>query len=287
MGSGSVEVKRGNNINISDRAARLLGIVNSITNPVTVQSTSYALDVARGNVAGVKAIEVFGDNPDVDSINVEDIWCYGGTYTYSSSAVIHYISSSNAGDTQSIKVYGLDTNWDLQEVSVTLQGQTKTQIGTGETFIRIWRVKNDGSTDLAGDLYVYEDDTITAGIPDTATKVRGHILNGNNQSLMSHFTIPNGKTGYIASCSAGLSKKKDGLSNIRMYFREFEKVFQVKGTETVSSTGSSIWSCNYPFFRAVYDHNGIQAKTDIKLTADSSVADAGVSASYTILLVDD
>jgi len=140
---------------------------------------------------------------------------------------------------------------------------------------------------MAGDLYVYEDDTITAGIPDTATKVRGHIFNGNNQSLMSHFTIPHGKTGYITSCSAGISKKKDGLSNVRMYFREFEKVFQVKGTETVSSTGSSIWSCNYPFFRAVYDHNGIQAKTDIKLTADSSVADAGVSASYTILLVDD
>lgn len=245
------------------------------------------LNIARGKVPGIKVIEIFGDNPDVDRTAVEDIWGYGGTYTYSSSAAIHYISSSNATDTQLIRVYGLDANWDLQEVTVTLRGQTKTQIGTGETFIRIWRIKNEGSTDLAGHVYVYEDDTVTAGVPDTSTKVRGFINNGDNQSLMSHFTVPNGKTGFIASCSAGLSKKKDGLSNIRMYFREYGGVFQLKGTGTITTTGSSFWVCNFPFFRAVYDNNGIPAKTDIKITADSSVDDAGISSTYTILLVDD
>ena len=172
-------------------------------------TSPFGLEVAKGRIAGVSSIHKFGQNPQIDNTEEWDIWDGGdgADYTFSSSGVIHYISSSNAGDTQTYDVIGLDENYLEQTISVTAVGQTKTQIGTGEKFRRIVRIKNTGSTDNAGVVYVYEDDTVTAGVPDTATKIRGQIQIGNNQTLMAIYTIPAGKTGYLSSWNCNLGFK--------------------------------------------------------------------------------
>jgi hypothetical protein len=159
-----------------------------------VVNPSFLHGVAKGRIAGAFAVHKFGRNADVDA--AEDVWSYGGDYTYPSAAATNYISSSNAGDDQEITIEGLDADWNKQTATQALDGQNKTEIGSGLTWMRVFRAYNIG-TDLAGDAYVYEDDTLTAGVPDTATKVKAKVDQAENQSLMALYTIPNGYEGFL------------------------------------------------------------------------------------------
>ena len=243
------------------------------------QVEDFLIDVSRGSIKNFSNIHKFGKNDDVDTGSFEDVWEYGGTYTYQSSASVHYISSSDASDTEEITVIGLDANYDMQEINVTLAGQTKTQIGTGETFIRVFRSYNNNGADLVGSVYVYEDDTVTAGVPDTATKIKATINNGNNQTLMAIYTVPADHTGYLMNVSASLSKKKDGISNVQLWTREQSKVFRLRDIFLLGSAGSSFVQKSFsPPIK-------IEEKTDIRVAADSSVSDNGISASFDLVLI--
>ena len=68
----------------------------------------------------------FGYNSDIDTTtNPEDIWDYGGQYTFGSdSGETIRVSSSNTGDTDSFTVQGLDENFLNKSVTLNLSGQT-------------------------------------------------------------------------------------------------------------------------------------------------------------------
>lgn len=152
-------------------------------------TASELVEVALGNVAGQSANIKFGRNESVGT-SFENINDQGGTYTYSSSAVTHYISSSSTSDTdQTIYVEGIDANGDIQSQTVALAGQTKTAISG--TWLRVYRAYVQTGSDLVGTVYIYEDDTVTSGVPQTATKQRAQIKIGNNQTQMAQFSTPN------------------------------------------------------------------------------------------------
>ena len=96
--------------------------------------------------------------------NVEEtIWTEGGIYVYPTSAEAVYISSTDANDTsagtgaRTVKVFGLDANWELQEETVILNGQTQVRVGASLTWIRIFRafVVTVGSGGTAAGEYLY------------------------------------------------------------------------------------------------------------------------------------
>lgn len=236
--------------------------------------------VSLGMEDGYSFIQKFGENPDIDVGGYEDIWELGGDYIYPTLAATNYISSSDNSDTEEVTVIGLDSDWNVQTQNVTLQGQTKTEIGSGLTWIRVYRAYNNNGTDLAGDVYIYEDDTVTAGVPNTASKIKACISNGSNQTQMALYSVPAGKTGYLVSSHASLSKKKDGLSNVQVKTREFGKVFRVRDLYEVASAGTSAVEQKYDFWIEIPE------KSDIKLVADSSVADSGIAGGFSILLKD-
>lgn len=245
----------------------------------------FYIDCAMSRRDDCCSIFKFGENPDLDIAHGSaDIWEFAPTvnnYVYQSSAGIHYISSTDAGDTQDIEVEGLDANWNKQIITVTLAGQTKTQIGTGETFIRVYRARNVGTTNLAGSVYIYEDDTVVAGVPNTNSKVKAYIMNGNNQTLMTQVPVPAGKTGLIKWVQSSLSKKKDGILGVTIYIRPFGQVFQVKESFNVMSTGSS---CVHK------DFDGIPIvateKSDIVMRAEANTDAMAVTGSMGIIFVD-
>jgi hypothetical protein len=250
-----------------------------------VSDAENGLSIAKGNVEGSTFIHKFGAAPDIDTADgFVDIWDGGGqaaalkTYTYSVTADIDSISSTNAGDTQDIEINGLDANYNLVTQIVTLTGQAVATLST--PLIRVFRMINRGSTNLAGVCYCYVTDTATGGIPDTITNTRAVMNDGNNQTLMALYTIPAGKTGYMRDWYASMANKTTAGSIIRVFARPFGEVFQLKHISAISSNGTAYIQHTYSE-PEVFDE-----KTDIVIQADSTVNNLSVAAGFDIVLVD-
>ena len=204
-------------------------------------------------------------------------------YTYSTTADIGTISSSNAGDTVDIEVQGLDTNYALTTQTVTLTGQTDATLTTN--LIRVFRMKNVGSTDLAGHVYLRTNgSTQTAGVPDTANTVRAMIDNGNNQTEMAVYTVPAGKTAYVRSLdatTAGANKTSNYV--VEIFAKPFGQVFQLKKKFAIGDSATSLVQYNY-VEPAKYDE-----KTDIEMRVSitaAGITGASISGGFDLVLVD-
>lgn len=269
------------------------------TNTVSIDSDNHlkvteshsGLSISQGDVTGTTFIHKFGNAPDFDIVDgFVTIWDGaddGGIdemqYTYSTTAAIDSLSSSNNGDTQDIEVQGLDSNYDLVTQTITLAGQTRVALTTD--LIRVFRLINRGSTDLAGDVYCFEntaDTTPADGIPDDTTKIRAIIKNGNNQTLMAVYTIPNGKTGYMRSFFAATAgARKTSVHEIRLFARPFGEVFQLKHKTSLLAVGTSNFQYEY-VEPAVF-----AAKTDIFIDTNTDTDISSVAGGFDIVLIDD
>ena len=235
------------------------------------------LEIAKGNVEDYSYINKFGNNPAVGTGGA-DIWGYGGFYTFSTTADIDTLSSSSALDTQSITVVGLDTNWNQVTQTVTLNGQSKVTLTT--PLIRAFRMYNNSATSLAGVVYLYVDDTITAGVPNTATKVRAIINNGNNQTLMCIYSVPVGKTAYFLQGYVALSNKNAAAATLKWSARLFGGAFRIQSVLALNSAGSSTWQYRYAIPPALPE------KSDIMISAIETSATVAISGGFDILLMD-
>ena len=262
----------------------------------TVSDASSGLSIAKGDVTGISYVHKFGQAPDFDTTDGEvTIWDGANdasinrmVYTYSTTAAIDSISSSNAGDTQEVKVQGLDTNLALVEQTVTLNGQTRVALTT--PLIRIFRGKNNGATAFAGNVVVYENTALTGGIPTDTSKIRLLINDGNNQTLMAIFTVPIDKTGYVRdwyASTAGASK--DSQYVIRLWAREYNsvagawKTWQLKHISSISDVGTSYIQHKYE------EPEKFAGGADIMMTAQATEVGASacsISAGFDIVLVD-
>ena len=259
----------------------------SRTSSQLVGTTDFLLEVAKGTVLGHSIVIKYGRNPEIDTLtDPEDIWTYGGLYTYNDTPSIQYISSSDALDVgMEITVEGLDADYNEQSVTVLLNGQAQTQIGTGELFVRVFRAYNSGPIEFAGDVLIY-DDTVTSvllGVPSPTTSVKAEIRANDQQTYMTHYTVPAGKTAYFmernTNITAGASANKSALIDLRV--REFGGVFRSKALDGLTTTGSSDVA---EFGRIPFQ---FPEKSDIKIVVRSvSANDTGISGRYSLVLVD-
>lgn len=266
---------------------------------LAVSNNSDGLAIAEGNVTGKTFVHKFGEAPDFDQADGEvtlwdganDILFSGSppmSYTFSSSSDIGLISSSDNSDIQDIEIEGLDSNFNLVNQIITLDGTTDVDIsGVGGTdLIRVFRMINIGNTDISGVIYIRTNGSAqTAGVPDTANTVRAIINNGNNQTLMALYTVPNNKTGYMRSwyaATAGASRSSE--YKIKIKARPFGGVFQLKHSSAISDTGTS--KDNHPYV----EPEVFPAKTDIIMTVEmllNAATQAEISCGFDIVLVDD
>jgi hypothetical protein len=265
-----------------------LGATDS--NNLRVANVEDGLAIAKGEVTGTTFIHKFGVAEDFDdgdgTVSVydgaDDAHINQMVYQYSSTADIDTCTSDNAGDTQVYEVQGLDTNWNLTTQNITMTGQTKATLST--SLIRLFRIKNTGSTNNAGHIYCYVDSAITNGIPDDPTKVRGVIQPGNNQTLMAIYTCPASKTCYMRSfygAIAGANKTSNYVIELRA--RQDGGVFQLKHLAALSETGSSYVDYSY------VEPEVFAAKTDIEMRVsltESPIVGAKFAAGFDIVVVD-
>jgi len=247
----------------------------------------FIIKASLGKINGVSVINKFGHSNDVDTTtDPQDIWggapetfaANGGKYTFSTTAAIDSISSSNSGDTQIVTVVGLDANWEEVIQTITLAGQTKVPLTT--PLIRVYRMYNSGTVDIAGTVYCYEDTTLSAGVPVDKLKIRAIIDDGENQTEMAIYTVPSGCTALFMQGYVGISRS--GASNVANFtyaVRPFGEVFQQKGRATCSTQGSNAWIYNYAAYPAIPE------KADIKLTCEEvSASGTGVVGGFDMLL---
>ena len=112
-----------------------------------------------------------------------------------------YVSSSSTADTNggtganSVKIIGLDADYNEVEEDITLTGQT--QKITQTSWLRVYRmyITLAGSGGAAGGTIYLANTGATAGVP-TGT-VYASILLGAGQTEMAVYTVPAGYTLYL------------------------------------------------------------------------------------------
>ena len=244
-------------------------------------SCDFITRIGLGMEPGWSFIEKFGENPNVGTLtDPEDVWDYGGIYTWSTAADIDTISSSDASDTQDIVIIGQTLDNTEVTQTATLNGQNKVTLST--PLYRVYRMYVDDSTDLAGYCYCYVDGDITDGVPDTASDVRAVINNGNNQTEMCIYTIPAGKQGFFLGGYVSMNKSSGNYAIFTWRLRNRGKVFRVQSRIACIGTGNSNWRYKYPT-----PVGPIPAGTDILIRAEEVEANnTGCAGGFTILLQD-
>ena len=221
-----------------------------------------------------------------------DIWNFGAgaggldyTYPADNTAPIDTISSSDASDNQPILVSGLDIfGFDITQIAI-LTGQTKALLPI--PLWRIYRILNvetsivaDRSIGFAGSIYVYEDTAIVTGVPTDLTKVRAFVFDGDNQTQMTHYTVPKGWMAFAYGSSIKLSKKTSASVDVEVWTRTIGSVFRLSDTITLNSLGTG------SFASADFLPGMIPELTDIVFAADADSNNVGIAAAYYILLLD-
>lgn len=229
-------------------------------------------------IAKAKGLNKFGQNVDVDTA-LETVWYPGGNEVYATSNVINTISSTVAGDLvpmtvegHTISGTGVDAQFTFVVQTATLNGQNKVVLTT--PVARVSRFYNNGTVDITGDIYVYEDDTVVGGVPQTPAKIHGQIPAGQQQTFKAATTFSN--TDYFALSHFQASMTKGGPSGTADFIlevREVGKSFRPRFIMTCSDTSG--------LAEQVFDPPLIVPKNaDVRIRAIGSVANIPVNAAF-------
>lgn len=174
-------------------------------------TTDYALELAKGNIAGHSIDTKFGRNTDIDPATQALIWDFGPQQSLEvllTADTELFVSSSSAADTNiGILIVGMtDTYTKQSSVHIHTQGQTQHSMGT---WFRIDSMTIISGSSPQGDLYIAEADTLTLGVPNTPAKVHGFMFQGTGTTHKASGTVPAGHTLYINRVFLGVRRGED------------------------------------------------------------------------------
>ena len=170
------------------------------------------------SVPGVRQFLLRGLLLNANNTTPQVVWNYGGNYTYLLADTPLYISSSSASDTDvDIRVTGLNDQLEDLQTITTLNGQNQVLCGNFYRVHDVVAVRNP----CLGEVWVAEADTLTAGEPDTPSKVKGKISNStltgetvpefssDNSSHIGLYTVPKGFNLFL-NLVLGTSEGQEG-----------------------------------------------------------------------------
>ena len=243
------------------------------------------LDAARGK-SGYSYWHGFGCTLNATT-TASLIWCEGGAYTYLSAADYLICASDDTNDdgastgARTIQIYGMDSNYDLQNETITLDGFNA--VTTTNQYLRIFRgiVRSAGSSgynegkicflpDAAGNTFT------AAGVPTTTATKLLCVKTTTSHTRMGLYTIPNSYTGYLVQAFGSSNNNQEATFSI--WTRPTGEVWQSKG--------------DYRNYRNVWSYNPVipiplAAKTDIEMRGLASASGADLSCGFTLLLINE
>jgi len=238
----------------------------------------FFLAVAKGDFTDYSKVSKFGRNPGVKSADYETIWDGSNKYPWPTAAETLDVVSDDANDddgstgARTVEIEGLDSNWDVQTETVTMDGTTA--VTTTNSFLRVYRARvvTAGSSGT-------NEGTITF-TNTTSSNVLAQISvdnSGFGQTLMACYTIPAGKTGYLISLI--FDSGKDNEHSFRLLARD--------NTVTDAAWNTKEFSTARGGFNQFRKHaiNKFTEKTDLDLQAIASSSSAA-SGGFELILID-
>lgn len=234
------------------------------------------LDIARGLVANISHVNKFGENADIDTAAVEDIWTGGGTWVAPTQARLHDIVSTDAADTsagagaKTVRVYGL-TGWSTAEVSEDITMNGVTNVPTVNSYVIIHRVKvltKGASGPNAG--------VITATAQTDAT-VTARIEIGQGQTLMAIYGIPSVQTLYMTQYYASVLRAQAASADVHLLVNPEPDAeltgFLTKHTAGANSAGTTMMSHDFKPYYSIPGPAIIKIRCGV--SANNTSMDAG------------
>jgi hypothetical protein len=230
-------------------------------NILNTSGSASNIPIAAGLVDGYGHINKFGaSDGDITAGTIWDGNSGTTVYPYPANSVVAVASGSNAG--ANVYIEGLDASYNAQSETVAIGAS-----GT-KTFSRIFRAYMVDTNN---------DADVTMSLSST---VVAKIIEDNNQTLMSVYTIPAGKTGYLMKLQLGSDKAS---TNSAMQYSVMTKeitdggIFRIKGRFYAAGGQNVIVEYPVPI--------KINEKTDIRVDCIAA-QQATVSATFDIILVD-
>jgi len=239
----------------------------------------FELQVSRGQIAGHRALTVFGYNADIDTAE-ETVWPDGGIAPRPAAALQMKVSSSDANDAsagtgaRTVVVAGLDANYNEITEVVTLNGQTA--VTTTASFLRVnsLTVATAGSgLANAGVIYIGTG-VVTAGVPATIYNL---IAVGYNVTTSALYTVPANYTAYVLA--GGVTAAQVGGTNPITAKLVTTPASGIRYAAAVTTLNNGV--NDYMFVAPIV----VAEKTDLEATAIGKGSNNEVSAFFNLILI--
>jgi len=224
----------------------------------------FGINVDKQLITDFSGVTKFGYSSSVGG-TFQTIWDGNSTYIYPSSAGTATVTSTNTASDNggTVEIQGLDSNYDIATETLIIGGSAGTK-----SFIRVFRAIMKTAT--TGNANVGTLSVIVS------TVTVAQITPEYGQSLMSVYTIPRNKRGYIVQLDVGTSK--DLENEIRIIAKQITNGNVWNTKEFITTRGGFIQK-NY-IYPLKFDE-----KTDIEIVAKSS-ATSSISAGFELFLED-
>ena len=233
-------------------------------NPINSFGAASNIPIAGGQIAGYNYVHKFGANTALDNQNYETIWDGSNLYpwaTMDTAATILTTNAETGNNGVEITIQGLNENWELTTEVLTLDGTAQT---TQNSWKRVFRGFVSGSQAITADFTLSKSATVVLQIGVES-----------QQTLMSLYTVPAGKSAYLFNLDCTTLKNEE--ITVRVKTREFEKIFRTKHIFQVAGV-----HYNHTFTVPLY----LPEKTDIDLRAIGGNASVAAYAHFDLILVD-
>ena len=233
-------------------------------NPINSFGAASNIPISGGQIAGYQYIHKFGANTDLANGSYEAIWDGNSVYPWATMDTAATTLTTNAdvlNNGAEVTIQGLNENWELTTEVLTLDGTAQT---TQTLWKRVFRAFCSGSQALGADF------TLSKG---AVVVLKIQIV--HQQTLMSVYTVPAGKSGYLFNLNVSTLKNEE--ITVRVSFRQEGKVFRTQHIAQVAGV-----NYDHTFTVPLY----MPEKTDVQLEAKAGSSGVDAYAHFDLILVD-